>query len=130
MWKRGVSKIVKPSVTERELLFLWHLAFIGITFIRKCHRKKAFPFVTLLFHGHFLYHLLGIHRDGFCKTCSSTFLVQLFERICCLDMTPHFTIKQWLHWKQNAKLNKIQKRENFTAGHQKKTLSLTQNMVC
>ena len=64
-------------VTEWEVFFLWHLAYIGITSIRNGHRKKIsfsvifglhrnnihkevsqgyfFCSVTLLVHRHFLY---------------------------------------------------------------------------
>ena len=36
-----------------------------------------------------------VHRNCSCKTFWSTFLVQLFERACCLYMPPHFTIRHW-----------------------------------
>ena len=35
---------------------LWHLAYIGTTSIRKCHRTKTFRSVTVLVHRHFLYY--------------------------------------------------------------------------
>ena len=39
--------LCKPSVTERDLSFLWHVSYIGITCIRKCHRKKKNGSVTV-----------------------------------------------------------------------------------
>ena len=46
----------RPSVRERELPFLWHLAYIGIKSIRICHRKKTFCSGTFLVYRHFLYN--------------------------------------------------------------------------
>ena len=43
-----------------------------------------------------MHHLPKVHRHCSCKTFWSTFLVQLFERVCCLYMPPHFTIK-WVY---------------------------------
>ena len=47
--RKGISlSVVQGSITEREFVFLWHLAYIRITSIKKCHRKRSFCSVTIL----------------------------------------------------------------------------------
>ena len=40
---------------RKRYLFLWHLAYMGITSIRKCHIKRTSRSVTHFVHRHFLY---------------------------------------------------------------------------
>ena len=43
---------------------MWHLAYIGITSIRKCHKTKTFCSVTVFVHRHYLY-LLSNEDDNY-----------------------------------------------------------------
>ena len=71
----------KPSVTEKELPFLWHMAYIWFTSIRKYHRTKTFCSVTVRVHRHFLFHHVGnkivwhyLHKHKVCTSSSSVFV--------------------------------------------------------
>ena len=33
--------LMNEKATEREVFFGWHLAYIVITYIRKCHKKRS-----------------------------------------------------------------------------------------
>ena len=58
-------------------------------------QKKLFFFLLIQKNVQVYVPSPKVHKNCSCKTLLSSFLVQLFEKACCLCMPPHFTIMQW-----------------------------------